>query len=63
MIFNFLKHLFVALLIDAGAGLAFGVDAAPATDAAATPPQSCMVPAAVTGTNLQASEPDNGTQS
>jgi hypothetical protein len=63
MIFNFLKHLFVALILDAGAGLAFGVDAAPAADTVAAPPQSCMVPAAVTGADLKTTEPDNGTQS
>ncbi len=63
MIFNFLKHLFLALILDAGAGLAFGVDAAPAADAAAAPPQSCMLPAAVTGADLKTKESDNGTQS
>jgi hypothetical protein len=53
MIFNFLKHLLLALLIDAGAGLAFGVDAAPAVEVAATPPQSCVVPAAITAMDLE----------
>jgi hypothetical protein len=45
VIFNILKHLVMALLLDAGAALAFGVDD-PAAAQAATPPQSCALPAA-----------------
>lgn len=63
MIFNFLKHVLVALLIDAGAGLAFGVVTAPAADTAITAPQSCMVPATLTDATLNAIESESGTQS
>jgi hypothetical protein len=44
MIFNFLKHFLLALLLDAGAALAFGVDEPATTDPLA--PQSCLLPAA-----------------
>jgi hypothetical protein len=63
MIFNFLKHLIMALLLDAGAALAFGVDDKATTTAA---PQSCTLPAAtVTSGASQPSTdlPDTGTRS
>jgi hypothetical protein len=51
MIFSFLKHFILALLLDAGAGLAFKVDAdAPAPAPApviATPVSSCALPASL----------------
>jgi len=45
MIFNFLKHLIVALLLDAGAALAFDSDAEPAAAVTVVSAQSCSVPA------------------
>ena len=59
MIFNFLKHLIVALLLDAGAAMAFDIDAGePAPVAvAAMPAQSCALPTALITSN------DSGTQS
>ena len=49
MIFNFIKHLVVALLLDAGAAFAFGTNGTPAPAPVA---QSCALPAALTGTEV-----------
>lgn len=59
MIFNIIKHFVLALLLDAGAAMAFNADvseAAPAT-AAAVAAQSCALPAPQTYSNA------SGTQS
>ena len=63
MIFNFLKHFILALLLDAGAALAFGVDE-PATQET-TAPQSCMFPAAaLTDAAIPSTQsPDTGARS
>lgn len=58
MIFNFIKHLVMALLLDAGAAMAFDIDLSePAPAAATVAAQSCAVPAPQTAYNA------SGTQS
>lgn len=72
MIFNFIKHLIMALLLDAGAALAFDVEAdtaaAPATTVVTATPaaQSCALPfaAATDSADAQAANHnDSGTRS
>jgi hypothetical protein len=58
MIFNIIKHFFMALLLDAGAAMAFDVDLdEPAPITATAPAQSCALPAP------QINSFDSGTQS
>lgn len=59
MIFNLIKHLIMALLLDAGAAMAFDIEAnepAPAATSA-VPAQSCSVPAPQTSNNALGMQP------
>jgi len=63
MIFNLLKNLLIALLLDAGAALAFDIESA--EPAVATVPQSCALPVIATDSSSTApiNTPDPDTQS
>ena len=62
MIFNLLKNLLIALLLDAGAALAFDIDGA--EPAVAAVPQSCALPVVATeSSTTPINTPDSDTQS